>query len=258
MSVYMKKLELLDISKSFFQSNCKIDVLNKINFTINDGEMMCILGPNGCGKTTLIKIAAGILMPDEGQVLHNQELVQEPNWNRTVIFQELHLFPWMTTLENVMFGLKAKGLSKEKQSRLAKEQLKMFGIENFSQYYPNQLSLGTKQKVAIARAFAVKPDVLLLDEPFSSLDMQSREQFQQEIRNVAKKQKQTILFVTHSIDEALFLGDKILVLSESPANIKEIVELNKSQERNYGYRHTENFFNLKKEISGVLRKGEGL
>lgn len=249
----MKKLEILNISKSFLQDNYKVRVLNKVDFAINDGEIGCILGPNGCGKTTLIKIAAGILMPDEGQVLHNQELVQEPNWNRTVIFQELHLFPWMTTLENVIFGLKAKGLSKEKQTRLAKEQLKILGIKDFSKYYPNQLSFGIKQKVAIARAFALKPDVLLLDEPFSSLDMQSREVFQQDIRNMAKKQKQTMLFVTHSIDEALFLGDKIIVLSETPANIKEIIELNKFQDRNFDYRHTEKFMKLRKKVHEILK-----
>ena len=148
---------------------------------------------------------------------------------------------------------KAKGLPKEKQHRLAKEQLETFKIKNFSQHYPSQLSLGTKQKVAIARAFALKPDLLLLDEPFSSLDMQSREMFQQELRNIAKKQKQTMLFVTHSIDEALFLGDKIIVLSKTPANIKEIVELNKFQDRGYEYRYTEDFLNLRKKISAILK-----
>lgn len=249
----IKTLELSDISKSFLHHNRRKNVLNKIKFSVNYGEIISILGPNGCGKTTLLNIVAGILKPDKGNVIFKDKEVKYPSWQRTMIFQELNLFPWKTSLGNIAFGLRAKGLPKKQAIYLAKSQLKLLGIENFSHYYPNQLSVGTKQKVAIARALALDPDVLLLDEPFSSLDMQSRELFQEDLINIVKQRKQTMLMVTHSIDEALFMSDRIVVLKGSPAKVNAVINLAAQPNRTPRYRNTQQFLKLRNEIWEILR-----
>ncbi|MBI1935129.1 ABC transporter ATP-binding protein [Candidatus Woesearchaeota archaeon] len=248
-----KTLEISNISKSFLSNYRRKNVLNKVSFSVNYGEIVAILGPNGCGKTTLLNIIAGILKPDDGSVIFNNEEIIHPSWQRTMIFQELNLFPWKTSLENIVFGLRAKGLPKKEAIFLAKSQLKLLGIENFSNYYPNQLSVGTKQKVAIARALALEPDILLLDEPFSSLDMQSRELFQEDLINIAKQRKQTMLIVTHSIDEALFMSDRIIILNGSPAKVNAVINLAASPNRTPRYRNTQQFSKLKNEIWEILR-----
>jgi len=249
-----KKLVVSNVSKSFEQNGFQNNVLNKINFSINNGEVVCLIGPNACGKTTLMQIVSGLIKPNNGKVIHNGEIILNADWNRTIIFQDLNLFPWKNVLENVVFGLKAKGLEKKEQTLKAKQYLNLLKIHQFSNFYPHQISGGTKQKVAIARALALEPDILLLDEPFSSLDMFSRELLQEELKKIVNEKNQTMLFVSHSIDEALFLADKIVILSDSPARVKSVIKVLRKHKKELHFRHSQNFLQYKKKIWGLLRE----
>ncbi len=248
------KLVISNISKQFQNGNLATQILNNVNLSVDEGESICLIGPNACGKTTLMQIVAGLLQPTKGKILHNGGLIEKPHWKRTLLFQDHNLFPWKTISENIVFGLKAKGTCKSSQADIVDKYLAMLKIQDFANYYPSQLSGGTKQKSAIARALAMEPDILLLDEPFSSLDMQSRELLQIELQRIIKENNQTMLFVSHSIDEALVLADKIVVLSSAPARVKSVVKILKKHKENPDFRHSESFLNYRKKIWELLKE----
>jgi NitT/TauT family transport system ATP-binding protein len=207
------------------KSGCSsLPALDNVSLSVRRGEFFALLGPSGCGKSTLLHIIGGIV-PATGSIFIGGKSVSGPGLDRGVVFQEYALFPWRTALGNVEFGLEIKGVSKDKRSRIAREHLSLVGLEGFEDKYPYQLSGGMKQRVAIARALAYDPDVLLMDEPFAALDTQTRETLQCELLRIWEKTGKTIIFVTHSIEEAAFLAEKVAVMTARPGTIKRIVDI---------------------------------
>lgn len=194
--------------------------LRGINFEVRSGEFLCIVGPSGCGKSTLLHLLAGLDQPSEGEIWLDGRRVQGPGPDRTLIFQELGLFPWLTARENVEFGLRLKGASKHQRREQARLYLNLVGLSQFEEHYIHQLSGGMKQRVALARALATEPDVLLMDEPFAALDAQTRDLLHDELEHIWKETGQTVVFVTHNVREAVRLGDRVLALSYRPGHIK--------------------------------------
>ena len=201
-------------------------VMSDVGFEIEKGEFLCIVGPSGCGKTTMLNIIAGLDNHYEGSVLNTGEKARKAHSDRIVIFQELGLFPWLTVQQNVEFGLKVKGLPKLKRSKISREYLEMVNLGKFSDYFIHELSGGMKQRVALARALAVESEILLMDEPFSSLDAQTRDILHEELQRIWALTKKTIIFVTHNVREAVCLGDRVLVFSAFPnSRIKSVFKI---------------------------------
>ena len=212
------------MSKAFHYSvpdSQKHVVLNNVSIEVRDGEFVTIVGPSGCGKSTLLNIIAGLDSPDSGSILVKGEHKVSTDRDRIVIFQEGALFPWLTVLENVEFGLKLAGVPKEKRRQIAGRFIDIVQLSRFTNSYIHQLSGGMKQRVAIARALAIDPDILLMDEPFAALDVQTRDLLHNQLLQLHETTKKTILFVTHNINEALLLGDRIVVLSPRTGSIKK-------------------------------------
>ncbi|MBP2030200.1 NitT/TauT family transport system ATP-binding protein [Methanohalophilus levihalophilus] len=222
----MGQLSIEHISQSFEKdSGESTNALEDVNLEIKDREFICLIGPSGCGKTTLLRIIAGLDIPDSGRVTLDGDEITVPDPRRGMVFQEYSLFPWKTVIENITFGMELQGAPKEEISRTAEEYLKMVGLEQFRDSYPYELSGGMRQRVAIVRALANDPSVLLMDEPFGALDAQTRNTSQQELLQIWEKKKITILFVTHSVDEAVYLADRIVVMSARPGRVKEMVKV---------------------------------
>ena len=216
----------IKLSKSFEKDKSKTTVaLEDVELTVKDGEFLCIIGPSGCGKTTLLRLVAGLDEPTSGNIALDGKRIMGPDSRKGMVFQEYSLFPWRTVIRNVSFGLEMQGKEKEESNEIARRYLKLVGLEQFETSYPHELSGGMRQRVAIARALANNPEILLMDEPFGSLDAQTRNALQIELLDIWKKEHLTILFVTHSVDEAVFLADKIAVMSRRPGKIKEVVEV---------------------------------
>lgn len=216
----MSRLKVNAISKFFDGRKEAIHVLKDINLEIEDGEFLCVVGPSGCGKTTLLNIIAGLEHPSAGSIHYRGQLVKEPSPERLVIFQDLALFPWLSVIQNVEFGLKLKGTTAKRREEIALEYLDMVNLVKFKDAYIHELSGGMKQRVALARAFAIDPEILLMDEPFTALDAQTRDMLHLELQKIWSKAKKTIIFVTHNVREAVCLGDRVVVFSSSPAQIK--------------------------------------
>ncbi|MHC1631917.1 MAG: ABC transporter ATP-binding protein [Methanotrichaceae archaeon] len=222
----MALLEVQGVSKLFEAKGKIFEALRDINLNIGDNEFICIVGPSGCGKTTLLRIIAGLERPSSGELYLDGEPIKGPGPQRGMVFQEYSLFPWRTVLDNATFGLEMKGVSKEVRYERTRNYLKMVGLESFEQNYPHELSGGMKQRVAIVRALVSEPRALLMDEPFGALDAQTRNIMQSELLRIWADEKKTVIFVTHSVDEAIYLGDKIVIMSARPGRIKDIIEIN--------------------------------
>lgn len=223
-------------------------VIDSISFSIKSGEFFCILGPSGCGKTTLLRIIAGF-EDYEGEVLLKGEKIKKPGPDRVLVFQDYALFPWRTVIGNVLFGIESK-LQKKEALKVAEEMLKLVGLEGFEKSYPHELSGGMKQRVALARALVCDPAILLMDEPLSALDAQTRMEMQAELVKIWQRTKKTIVYVTHSIEEAVFLADRILVLSKRPARAKALVEVKLERPRN---RFDAKFTEISQKIYDLLK-----
>lgn len=202
-----------------------IVAVDEFTATIDDGEWVSILGPSGCGKSTLLFMTGGFLERTEGSITVNGRTVEGPEPERGMVFQDSVLFPWMTIEENIKWGMEVVGIDKETREQRTAEYIEMIGLEGFEDAYPSSLSGGMKQRAAMARVLVVNPEVLLMDEPLGALDAQTRELMQHELLDIWSKTGQTTLFVTHSIDEAVYLSDRVVVLSDRPSRIKEIVDL---------------------------------
>ena len=227
------KVDLKNVNKSFTKGkNETLPVLQDIDFSIEAGEFVSLLGPSGCGKSTILKLIAGLSHPSSGELKVNDTSITGPGTDRVVVFQEGGLFPWMTVLENVTYGLKIKKMSKAEAEEKAMEGLRMVHLGNFTGAYPHELSGGMKQRVAIARALVMDPDVLLMDEPFAALDEQTRLVLHQELQDIWQKTGKTILFITHNIREALTLSDRVLLMSTRPGTIKKSFTVQASRPRN--------------------------
>ena len=209
------------VHKSFAQKSQRVQVLHDVNFSIEEGEFICVIGPSGCGKSTLISLIAGLEFPDTGEIFVDSKKVEGPSSDRLVVFQEAALFPWLTVLDNVEFGLKIKGVSEKERKERAFEAIKMVHLGRFVNAHPHQLSGGMRQRTAIARALVLDPKILLMDEPFAALDAQTRQMLQGELQEIWRKTKKTVLFVTHNVREATFLADRVLELAARPATVKK-------------------------------------
>jgi NitT/TauT family transport system ATP-binding protein len=218
-------LSVKNLTKVFNAGAQTTTALNDVSFTTHRREFLCVVGPSGCGKSTLVRILAGLEDYTSGEVLLQGQPVIEPGSDRGMVFQGYTLFPWLTVKKNVMFGLEVNGRGRHEAEQQALQWLQLVGLERFANAYPNQLSGGMKQRVAIVRALANQPRILLMDEPFGALDAQTRCKMQAHLLEIWRKIDITIVFITHDLDEAIFLADRILVLSAHPGQVQELIEV---------------------------------
>ena len=219
------KLELRGVSKRFAGRNGEIVALDTCDLVVEKGEFVTVVGPSGCGKSTLMMIAAGLTEPSTGDILVDGRQAGAPGPKRSVVFQRFALFPSETAAQNIEFGLRVAGLDKaEREARVA-AQLKLMGLEQFRNAYPGELSGGMQQRVAIARALVVQPEILLMDEPFGALDAQTRTVLQEEVSRLRRQMNYTVMFITHSVEEAVYLGDRVVVMSRRPGRIKAEISI---------------------------------
>ena len=226
-------LEIKRLGKTYGIGEKATHAIGDVSFTVADGEFVCVVGPSGCGKTTLLKCVAGLLQPSHGEIVLRGRVVTSPPEEMALVFQEYSrsLFPWMTVRENVQLPLRHKSLNRDERRRLVEEALEEVGLTRFVDHYPWQLSGGMQQRVAIARALAYQPSILLMDEPFASVDAQTRDDLEDLVLQVHKDYGVTILFVTHDIDESVYLADRIVVLTHAPTEVKEVVSVDIGSQR---------------------------
>jgi NitT/TauT family transport system ATP-binding protein len=232
----MMKIQINDLSHEYIdlKQRQRVHALDHINLGIKENEFLALVGPSGCGKTTLLYSIAGLVRPTEGALLMDNRQITRPGADRGVVFQEYALLPWKSVIENVAFGLKLQGVGRQLRRETAMKFIAMMGLEGFENHYPHQLSGGMKQRVAVARSLAASPDVMLMDEPFAAIDAQTRMTLQEELSNILEKTTMTVVLVTHSVEEAVFLADRVVVLSRRPGKIKEIVDIDiPRSERNW-------------------------
>jgi NitT/TauT family transport system ATP-binding protein len=207
------------------QAGASFLALDNISFDVRAGEFVVIVGPSGCGKSTLLDLLGGLTRPSSGRILIDGHAITGPALDRGLVFQQYALFPWRTAIRNIEFGLEAKGVPKRERGERARQFLDLVGLEGFGDRYPHELSGGMKQRVAIARSLAYDPDVLLMDEPFAALDAQTRETLQDELLRIWETSGKTIVFITHGIEEAIYLGQRVAVMTSRPGRIKQVVEI---------------------------------
>ena len=248
------KLHIHNVSKTYQSDGNKVMAIDEIDLKIMNKEFATILGPSGCGKSTLLRIVAGLIRPTRGVVRLDGKVISGPGQDRGMVFQSYTLFPWLTVKENIQFVLEISGMTKTKQEEIAQEFVEKVGLKGFEQTYPKGLSGGMKQRVAIARALANNPAILLLDEPFGALDAQTRALMQELLTQVWEELHKTILFVTHDVEEAIFLSDRVFVMTARPGKIKSEINVPLERPRNYEMKATESFLNLKKEALTLIRE----
>ena len=229
-------------------------VLDSVNFQIKPGELACLLGPSGCGKSTLLNIIAGFIRPTSGYVMVEQQQVTKPGADRGFVFQQYSLLPWKTTFQNVELGLKIKGIPKAERQDMVGEYLNLVGLAKYRNAYPSQLSGGMKQRASIVRALINSPSVLLMDEPFAALDAQTRHMMQALLLNVWETLKTTIVFVTHDIEEAVFLADRIFVMGVQPGRIKAELEVSLPRPRHLDDVMTSEFTQTSRQVFNLIRE----
>ena len=231
----MTKLLVRNLDKSYiinegFGKRSRVHALRGLNLEVNEGEFVTVIGPSGCGKSTFLMVVAGIHPFDSGVLLLDGRPISEPGLDRGVVFQDFALFSWMTVRNNVKFGLSMKGMPEEEQHRISEHYLRLVNLQDFADVFPHRLSGGMKQRVGIARAMATEPEILLMDEPFGSLDAQTRKSLQTQLLDIWRETKKTIVFITHSVREAVFLSQKVVVLSARPGKVVETIPINLTYE----------------------------
>lgn len=244
-------LSIRDLTKSFPKDGGAMLAIADFDLEVRNGEFVCLLGPSGCGKTTILRIIAGLQTATTGSITLKGMEITGPGSDRGMVFQEFGLFPWRTVKKNVEFGLEIQKKSEKEIEETSKRFIDLVGLTGFENSHPNQLSGGMKQRVGIARALASDPAILLMDEPFGALDAQTRNQMQKELLRIWQETKKTVIFVTHSVDEAVFLADRIIVLTTRPGRIKNIYEIKLPRPRDRG---NPEFINLRKTILDELEQ----
>ena len=249
----MALLEVKDLDKTFIAKDKPVPAIDKLSLAIEDNEFVAIVGPSGCGKSTFLHIVGGFERPDGGAVLLDGRPVGRPGPDRGMMFQEHTLFPWLTALGNVAWPLEMKGMARAERLTKARAYLDLVHLSRYAALYPAELSGGMRQRVALARLFALDSQILLMDEPFGSLDSQTRELLQEELQAIWRRDRKTALFVTHDIDEAIFLGTRVLVLTARPARIKADIAL-PAVDRGGDYRKSAEYLRMRAQIWDLLRE----
>jgi NitT/TauT family transport system ATP-binding protein len=235
------------------EGGAAVTALDRINITVRSGEFVSLIGPSGCGKTTLLKIVDGLIPHDEGEVIVDGKAVEGPGHERAVVFQSFALLPWRTVEDNIRFGLELRGIGKEAARETVQHYVDMVGLKGFERRYPSQLSGGMQQRVGLARALAVNPRILLMDEPFGALDAQTRNLLQADLERIWEADHKTVIFVTHAMDEAVFLSDRVVILSPRPGRVHEIVDIDLPRPRGDEIRRHPRFVELTGYIWEALR-----
>ena len=248
-------LLLENVNKTISDSEINFEVLKDISFSVKKGEFVCLLGPSGCGKTVLLCLIAGFFKPTRGNILFEDKPITGPNLTRIMMFQNYVLFPWKTVLKNVAFGLDKISLSKEEKERLSLDYLDLVGLSKFKDWYIHKLSGGMQQRVALARSLIVNPKLLLMDEPFSALDIEYRRKLRRNIEEIWEKTRKTIIFVTHNIEEAVHLADTVYLLSNSPAYIINRYEIRLPRPRRSVGKEGTDFYEIVSKIKEDMRGG---
>ena len=246
----MGKLEIRDLNQSFpHDDGSRLIVLDHLNFEVKDKEFVCILGSSGCGKTTLLRLIAGLDTAREGTIFLDGQEMKGPSSKVGFVFQEYSLFPWRNVIDNIVFGLEMTGVNKEERYLIAERYLELVNLTQFRTSYPSELSGGMRQRVAVARALALDPVLLLMDEPFGALDAQTRNMLQQELLDIWEETKKTVVFITHSVDEAVYLSDRIIVLTPRPGRVCRIFEVRLPRPRN---RTSVEFAQVRREVLDLI------
>lgn len=227
-------LKIDEVSKKFITKHKETNTLNNVNLTFNKGEFICLLGPSGCGKSTLLNIIAGLEKPTEGKVFLGDKEIKGVGPDRAVMFQESALFPWLKVIDNVEFGMKVAGVPKEERREKALKYIKMVHLSKFKDSYIHELSGGMRQRIALARALTLDSEVLLMDEPFSALDSQTKSILRLQLQNIWWETKKTIIFVTHNVEEAVLLADRVIVMAANPGRVKKEFKINLGRPREEG------------------------
>lgn len=247
-------IEIQGIGRTFRTRDGGVfEALKDATFSVKDKEFFSIIGPSGCGKTTLLKMVAGLVRPSSGQILIDGEAVAGPGDDRAMVFQHFVLLPWADILTNVGFGLEMRGLSRRESREAARPFLDRVGLTSFADHYPHELSGGMQQRVGLARALAVAPDVLLMDEPFGALDAQTRQLMQEDLMRLWDSEQKTVIFVTHSMDEAAYLSDRVLVMDTHPGRVREILDVPLPRPRDESVRRSAVFSELTAHMWHELR-----
>lgn len=241
------KIQVTGVSKIYKTRQGTVEALASVDLTVEEGEFVSLIGPSGCGKSTLLRILANLYESTSGEVTIRASTLNNRPVN-AVVFQEYAVFPWRTTVENVAFGLEMRGVSKKERQEIARTYLAKVGLSRFADHYVHQLSGGMKQRVAIARALANDPEILLMDEPFGALDAQTRTIMQEELLRIWDEERKTVVYVTHSIDEAVILGDRVVLMSARPGKIKAIYPVNLPRPRELKIRTTKEFNEIAQTI----------
>lgn len=248
------KLEVCNLSKNFNNQGKQLNILQNINLHLYKSEFVCVVGASGCGKSTLLNIIAGLVQPSCGEIKVDNEVVPGPGPDRGMVFQGYTLYPWLTVSQNIGFGTKIRRLSSLQRKQQIAHFLEVVGLTRFAKAYPGQLSGGMKQRVAIARALANEPEVLLMDEPFGALDAQTKEQMQQFLLELWKQTNTTIFMITHNVEEAVFLSQRVYVMSAHPGQIKEEIKVT-LPERDVEVKVAPKFIDIKRRVMHSLREG---
>jgi NitT/TauT family transport system ATP-binding protein len=248
------KLEAQNIWKLFSRRGEAVEALHDVSIQVGTGEFVSIVGASGCGKTTLLRIVDGLVAPTRGDIRVNGQPVSGPGPDRGFVFQQDALFPWRTVLDNVVFGLEVQGRGKHETRERANGFLQLVGLAGFEHLFPHELSGGMRQRANLARALTIDPDVLLMDEPFASLDAQTREIMQSELLRIWRSNRKTVLFVTHQIDEAVYLSDRVVVMTSRPGRVKAILEVDIPRPRDLSVKRTPRFLELVDEIWKMIEE----
>jgi len=252
MSIVAPKLDIQDVSKAYDG----VTVLDSVSLRVPENEFLVLLGPSGCGKSTLLRIVDGIDVPTTGRVvLDGQDVTGITGHRRGMVFQSFELFAWRTVLANVAFGLEVAGVGRAERLDTARRYVELVGLSAYAGHYPHQLSGGMQQRVGIARALAINPSVLLMDEPYGALDVQTRDLLQDELLTIWEQQRKTVIFVTHSIEEALYLADRIVVMSPRPGRVQEVIDVPFARPRHSEIKSDRAFLALRREIWQLLKHG---
>jgi NitT/TauT family transport system ATP-binding protein len=231
-------LDVERVSKSYVGSHAVVPVIGDISLRLGRSEIVSVVGPSGCGKTTCMRMAAGLEFPTAGQLLVSGKPVTRPGPERAVVFQQFALFPWKSVYDNIDFGLRAQKLPPEQRRETITRYIALMNLKGYESAYPHQLSGGMQQRVAIARAYALDPDVLLMDEPFGALDAQTRVVMQEELVKLARKHPRTVLFITHAVEEAVYLADRVVIMAARPGRVKEVLDIRSVREAEGWDRHS--------------------